>query len=55
MVEKVGGRLDDVEFIFRVGGVLKMLGEVMLRNRVKSYLDVGERWYFDILRSIREE
>lgn len=37
VLEENGGRLDDVEFMFRKGGVVKMLGEVMLRNWVKSY------------------
>ncbi|KAK8122413.1 Clavaminate synthase-like protein [Apiospora sp. TS-2023a] len=49
------GRLDDVEFTFRGGGVAKTLGEATLRNRVKSHPDVGERWYPDILRDIREQ
>ncbi|KAI9171758.1 2-oxoglutarate-dependent dioxygenase [Paramyrothecium foliicola] len=55
IVEKNGGRIDDVEFTFRTGGVAKTLGEATLRNRVKSHPDVGERWYPDILRAIREE
>ncbi|KAI1811767.1 hypothetical protein GGS20DRAFT_76725 [Poronia punctata] len=56
VLEKNGGRrLDDVEFTFRSGGVAKTLGEATLRNRVKSHPDVGERWYPDILRSIREQ
>jgi isopenicillin N synthase-like dioxygenase len=50
-----GGRLDDVEFTFRSGGVAKTLGEATLRNRVKSHPDVGERWYPDILEGIRRE
>lgn len=50
-----GGRLDDVEFTFRKGGVAATLGEATLRNRVKSHQDVGEIWYPDILASIREE
>ncbi|KAK8074782.1 hypothetical protein PG997_009445 [Apiospora hydei] len=50
-----GGRLDDVEFTFRGGGVAKTLGEATLRNRVKSHPDVGERWYPDILQDIREQ
>lgn len=49
-----GGRLDDVEFTFRKGGVATTLGEATLRNRVKSHPDVGERWYPEILREIRE-
>ncbi|KFA73098.1 hypothetical protein S40288_02754 [Stachybotrys chartarum IBT 40288] len=55
VVEQNGGRIDDVEFTFRRGGVAKTLGEATLRNRVKSHPDVGERWYPDILRSIRDE
>ncbi|KAK4170286.1 hypothetical protein QBC43DRAFT_249567 [Cladorrhinum sp. PSN259] len=50
-----GGRLDDVEFTFRKGGVSKTLGEATLRNRVKSHRDVGAIWYPDILRSLEEE
>lgn len=55
VVERNGGRLDDVEFTFRAGGAAKTLGEATLRNRVKSHPDVGERWYPDILADIREE
>ncbi|KAM0440908.1 hypothetical protein ACHAPT_000211 [Fusarium lateritium] len=55
IVERNGGRIDDVEFTFRAGGVSKTLGEATLRNRVKSHPDVGERWYPDILAAIREE
>jgi isopenicillin N synthase-like dioxygenase len=55
IVESAGGRVDDVEFTFKKGGAAKTLGEATLRNRVKSHPDVGERWYPDILRGIREE
>ncbi|CAJ2499975.1 Uu.00g028280.m01.CDS01 [Anthostomella pinea] len=55
VIKANGGRLDDVEFTFRSGGVAKTLGEATLRNRVKSHPDVGERWYPDILRNIREQ
>ncbi|KAI6370225.1 hypothetical protein MCOR25_004219 [Pyricularia grisea] len=55
LLEGSGERLDDVEFTFRTGGVATTLGEATLRNRVKSHPDVGERWYPDILASIREE
>lgn len=56
VVERHGGpRVDDVEFTFRKGAVAKTLGEATLRNRVKSHPDVGERWYPDILRAVREE
>lgn len=55
LLEGSGEHLDDVEFTFRTGGVARTLGEATLRNRVKSHPDVGERWYPDILESIREE
>lgn len=55
VLERTGGRVDDVEFTFRKGAVAKTLGEATLRNRVKSHPDVGERWYPDILKAIREE
>jgi isopenicillin N synthase-like dioxygenase len=55
VVARNGGRLDDVEFTFKGGGVAKTLGEATLRNRVKSHPDVGERWYPDILAEIRKE
>ncbi|KAI1483569.1 hypothetical protein K445DRAFT_191224 [Daldinia sp. EC12] len=55
VLEANGGRLDDVEFTFRKGGVASTLGEATLRNRVKSHPDVGERWYPDILKDIREQ
>ncbi|KAK0734328.1 hypothetical protein B0T26DRAFT_737039 [Lasiosphaeria miniovina] len=49
------GGVDVVEFTFRAGGAAATLGEATLRNRVKSHTDVGERWYPDILASVREE
>ncbi|KAL6876622.1 hypothetical protein J3F83DRAFT_726482 [Trichoderma novae-zelandiae] len=55
IVERNGGRIDDVEFTFHKGSVATTVGEATLRNRVKSHPDVGERWYPDILQSIREE
>ncbi|KAG5949947.1 hypothetical protein E4U53_005616 [Claviceps sorghi] len=55
VIERAGGRIDDVEFTFRKGAAAKTLGEATLRNRIKSHPDVGERWYPDILRAIREE
>ena len=55
VVEKTGGRLDQVEFTFRKGGKADTLGDATLRNRVKSHPDVGERWYPDILEDIRRE
>lgn len=54
VVERNGGRLDDVEFTFQGGGVARTLGEATLWNRVKSHPDVGERWYPEILSRIRE-
>ncbi|GAO16285.1 uncharacterized protein UV8b_05690 [Ustilaginoidea virens] len=53
--ERTGGRIDDVEFTFRTGAAAKTLGEATLRNRIKSHPDVGEKWYPDLLRAIREE
>ncbi|KAK7751204.1 hypothetical protein SLS62_006889 [Diatrype stigma] len=53
-----GAVVDDVEFTFRSGGAnggAKTLGEATLRNRVKSHQDVGERWYPEILQSVREQ
>ena len=53
-----GFAVDDAEFTFRTGGAnggATTLGEATLRNRVKSHPDVGERWYPDILRDIREQ
>ncbi|KAH6657306.1 hypothetical protein BKA67DRAFT_554931 [Truncatella angustata] len=52
VLERNGGRLDDVEFTFRSGGMSKTLGEATLRNRVKSHQDVGERWYPDMLKDV---
>ena len=51
---KRGARVDDVEFTF-IKGRWGHLGEATLFNRIKSHQDVGERWYPDILRRIREE
>lgn len=47
-------RADDVEFTFTKGR-WGHLGEATLVNRVKSHVDVGERWYPDILQRVREE
>jgi isopenicillin N synthase-like dioxygenase len=55
VVERNGGRLDDVEFTFKGGDVAKTLGEATLRNRIKSHPDVGERWYPEILKEIRNK
>ncbi|KAL5352292.1 hypothetical protein ACLOAV_002239 [Pseudogymnoascus australis] len=54
VLERNGGRLDDVEFTFKTGKY-KHLGEATLMNRVKSHPDVGERWYPELLRQIRED
>ena len=54
IAEKEGARLDDVEFTFKTGKY-KHLGEATLYNRIKSHPDVGERWYPDQLKEIREE
>lgn len=55
VLEDAGGqRLDDVEFTF-VKGKWNHLGEATLMNRIKSHPDVGERWYPDLLRQIREQ
>ena len=55
VVERNGGRLDDVEFTFKGGDIAKTLGEATLRNRIKSHPDVGQRWYPEILREMREK
>ncbi|KAJ8066641.1 hypothetical protein OCU04_005689 [Sclerotinia nivalis] len=55
VLESVGGRLDDVEFTFIGGGKAETLGEATLRNRIKSHVDVGEKWYPKILADIRAE
>lgn len=54
IVEKHGGRLDDVEFTF-VKGRWSHLGEATLMNRVKSHVDVGERWYPELLAKVRAD
>ncbi|KAK8194317.1 hypothetical protein M8818_007506 [Zalaria obscura] len=54
VLESSGGRVDDVEFTF-VKGRWGHLGEATLMNRVKSHPDVGERWYPELLKKIREE
>lgn len=52
VVEKNGGRRDDVEFTF-VKGRWSHLGEATLMNRIKSHPDVGEKWYPELLDRIR--
>jgi isopenicillin N synthase-like dioxygenase len=54
VLERNGGRLDDVEFTFKTGKY-KHLGEATLMNRIKSHPDVGERWYPEQLKQIRED
>ena len=54
ILEREGGRKDDVEFTF-VKGRWNHLGEATLMNRVKSHPDVGERWYPELLKQIRQE
>lgn len=49
-----GGKKDEVEFTF-IKGKWKHLGEATLMNRIKSHPDVGERWYPDLLKQIRDE
>ncbi|PGH19294.1 hypothetical protein AJ80_04047 [Polytolypa hystricis UAMH7299] len=53
VVKKRGIRSDDIEFTFQKGR-WGHLGEATLMNRVKSHPDVGERWYPDLLKKIRE-
>lgn len=54
ILEREGGRRDDVEFTF-VKGRWSHLGEATLMNRVKSHPDVAERWYPDLLKQIRQQ
>ena len=49
-----GKRIDDVEFTFTKGRWAH-LGEATLVNRVKSHVDVGERWYPEILAQVRAD
>lgn len=49
-----GGRRDEVEFTFERGR-WGHLGEATLMNRVKSHVDVGERWYPELLARVRQE
>ena len=49
-----GKRIDDVEFTFTKGR-WGHLGEATLVNRVKSHVDVGEKWYPEILAKVRAE
>ena len=54
ILEREGGRRDDVEFTF-VKGRWNHLGEATLMNRIKSHPDVGERWYPQQLKQIRRQ
>lgn len=54
ILDKQGGRLDEVEFTF-VKGRWSHLGEATLMNRVKSHPDVGERWYPELLKKVRAD
>lgn len=54
VLERSGGRIDDVEFTF-VKGRWGHLGEATLMNRIKSHQDVGERWYPELLAQIRNQ
>ena len=54
ILEREGGRRDDVEFTF-VKGRWNHLGEATLMNRIKSHPDVGERWYPELLAQIRRQ
>ncbi|RVD86870.1 60S ribosomal eL20 domain-containing protein [Arthrobotrys flagrans] len=49
----VGGSKDSIEFTFKKDR-FKHLGEATLLNRIKSHPDVGEKYYPDLLRGIRE-
>lgn len=52
--QRGGERRDDVEFTFTKGR-WGHLGEATLANRVRSHVDVGERWYPEILAQIRTD
>lgn len=52
--QREGKTVDDVEFTFTKGR-WKHLGEATLVNRVKSHVDVGERWYPEILAQVSAE
>ncbi|KAI9705810.1 MAG: hypothetical protein M1836_005216 [Candelina mexicana] len=54
IMDRNGGRRDDVEFTF-MKGRWNHLGEATLMNRIKSHPDVGERWYPDLLKNIRQQ
>ena len=54
ILEREGGRKDDVEFTF-IKGRWNHLGEATLMNRIKSHPDVGEKFYPQMLEQIRHE
>jgi isopenicillin N synthase-like dioxygenase len=54
ILDKRGEKLDDIEFTF-IKGMWSRLGEATLMNRIKSHPDVGERWYPQQLKMIREQ
>lgn len=54
ILEKRGETIDDVEFTF-MHERYRHLGEATLMNRIKSHPDVGERFYPDLLKKIREQ
>ncbi|MCJ1361871.1 hypothetical protein MMC16_000971 [Acarospora aff. strigata] len=54
VLRRNGARKDDIEFTFSKGR-WNHLGEATLMNRIRSHPDVGERWYPELLRQIREQ
>ncbi|ETN46013.1 uncharacterized protein HMPREF1541_00196 [Cyphellophora europaea CBS 101466] len=54
ILDRRGEKLDDIEFTF-IKGMWSRLGEATLMNRIKSHPDVGERWYPELLKKIREQ
>ena len=54
VLKKSGVKKDDIEFTFRKCQ-WDHLGSATLYNRIKSHPDVGEKWYPDILKTIREK
>jgi isopenicillin N synthase-like dioxygenase len=54
VLERNGGRKDDVEFTFKTG-TFRHLGEATLFNRIKSHPDVSEVWYPEQIKAYREE
>lgn len=54
VLDRRGEKKDDIEFTFRKGQ-WDHLGTATLWNRIKSHPDVGEKWYPDILATIRDQ